>query len=96
MLSLTQALADEFIRGVSGGERKRVSIAEMFCSRATVCAWDNSTRGLDASTALDYAKSLRILTDITKYVTPFQSTNAYELMTTPAQDDHLCLALPSR
>ncbi len=59
-------VGNEFVRGVSGGERKRVSIAEMFCARATVCAWDNSTRGLDASTALDYAKSLRILTDITK------------------------------
>nr|ODN90094.1 ATP-binding cassette transporter [Cryptococcus depauperatus CBS 7841] len=58
-----------FVRGVSGGERKRVSIAEMFCSRATVCSWDNSTRGLDASTALDYAKSLRLLTDITQQTT---------------------------
>ncbi|KAE8244585.1 hypothetical protein A4X13_0g6466 [Tilletia indica] len=53
-----------FVRGVSGGERKRVSIAEMFTTRACVLAWDNSTRGLDASTALDYAKSLRIITDI--------------------------------
>lgn len=38
-------------------------------TRASVCSWDNSTRGLDASTALDYAKSLRILTDITKCTT---------------------------
>ncbi|SCZ91281.1 BZ3500_MvSof-1268-A1-R1_Chr1-2g01305 [Microbotryum saponariae] len=52
------------VRGVSGGERKRVSIAEMMVGRASVTCWDNSTRGLDASTALDYAKSLRILTDI--------------------------------
>ncbi|GAA6042344.1 hypothetical protein JCM8097_003859 [Rhodosporidiobolus ruineniae] len=52
------------IRGVSGGERKRVSIAEMMATRATVCSWDNSTRGLDASTALDYAKALRVLTDV--------------------------------
>lgn len=52
------------MRGVSGGERKRVSIAEMMITSGTVCAWDNSTRGLDASTALDYAKSLRIMTNI--------------------------------
>ncbi|SCV67921.1 BQ2448_42 [Microbotryum intermedium] len=52
------------VRGVSGGERKRVSIAEMMVGRASVTCWDNSTRGLDASTALDYVKSLRILTDI--------------------------------
>ncbi|KAJ7742184.1 hypothetical protein B0H14DRAFT_3167681, partial [Mycena olivaceomarginata] len=49
---------------VSGGERKRVSIAEMMATRARAQAWDNSTRGLDASTALDFAKSLRIMTDI--------------------------------
>lgn len=54
------------VRGVSGGERKRVSIAEMMATRACVLSWDNTTRGLDASTALDYAKSLRIMTDVFK------------------------------
>ncbi|GAA5952195.1 hypothetical protein JCM10213_004061 [Rhodosporidiobolus nylandii] len=58
-----------FVRGVSGGERKRVSIAEMMATRATVCSWDNSTRGLDASTALDYAKALRVLTDVHQMAT---------------------------
>lgn len=52
------------VRGVSGGERKRVSIAEALITRATVFAWDNSTRGLDASTALDYARSLSLLTKL--------------------------------
>jgi ABC-type multidrug transport system ATPase subunit len=49
------------IRGVSGGERKRVSIAEALVTRA---AWDNSTRGLDASTALDNARSLKLLSQL--------------------------------
>ncbi|KIX09317.1 uncharacterized protein Z518_00396 [Rhinocladiella mackenziei CBS 650.93] len=62
-------VGNPFMRGISGGERKRVSIAEMMVTRATVCAWDNSTRGLDASTALDYAKSLRIMTNIYKTTT---------------------------
>ncbi|CAK9786637.1 ATP-binding cassette transporter [Cutaneotrichosporon oleaginosum] len=62
-------VGNAFIRGVSGGERKRVSIAEQFCSGAALCSWDNSTRGLDASTALDYAKSLRLLTDIMQQTT---------------------------
>ncbi|ORY35846.1 P-loop containing nucleoside triphosphate hydrolase protein [Naematelia encephala] len=62
-------VGNAFIRGVSGGERKRVSIAEMFCGGACVASWDNSTRGLDASTALDYAKSLRLLTDIMQMTT---------------------------
>ncbi|BGP56642.1 ATP-binding cassette transporter snq2 [Rhodotorula sphaerocarpa] len=57
------------VRGVSGGERKRVSIAEMMATRAAVASWDNSTRGLDASTALDYAKALRILTDVHQMAT---------------------------
>ncbi|GAA6001205.1 uncharacterized protein JCM10292_006956 [Rhodotorula paludigena] len=58
-----------FERGVSGGERKRVSIAEMMATRATVTSWDNSTRGLDASTALDYAKALRVLTNVHQMAT---------------------------
>src|SRR4051812_35841041 len=57
-------VGDEFVRGVSGGERKRVSIAEVMATRARVQCWDNSTRGLDASTALDYVKSLRVMTDV--------------------------------
>jgi ATP-binding cassette subfamily G (WHITE) protein 2 (SNQ2) len=76
-------VGNAFVRGVSGGERKRVSIAEMMCTNACVCAWDNSTRGLDASTALDYARSLRILTDIfrnTTFVSLYQAGEGiYEL-----------------
>lgn len=62
-------VGNPFVRGVSGGERKRVSIAEMMVTAGTVCAWDNSTRGLDASTALDYAKSLRVMTNVYKTTT---------------------------
>jgi len=57
------------IRGVSGGERKRVSIAEMMISKGSICCWDNTTRGLDSSTALDFVKSLRVFTDIYKLPT---------------------------
>ncbi|CAI6341635.1 unnamed protein product [Periconia digitata] len=77
-------VGDAFVRGVSGGERKRVSIAETLATKSTVVCWDNSTRGLDASTALDYAKSLRIMTDIsnrTTFVTLYQAGEGiYELM----------------
>ena len=62
-------VGNPFVRGISGGERKRVSIAEMMITGAAVCSHDNSTRGLDASTALDYTKSLRILTNIYKTTT---------------------------
>lgn len=77
-------IGDEYIRGVSGGERKRVSIAETLAGKSTVVCWDNSTRGLDSSTALDYAKSLRVMTDIsnrTTFVTLYQAGEGiYELM----------------
>ena len=62
-------VGDPYVRGISGGERKRVSIAEMMITGGAVCSHDNSTRGLDASTALDYAKSLRIITNIYKTTT---------------------------
>ncbi|KAI5776697.1 ABC-2 type transporter-domain-containing protein [Geopyxis carbonaria] len=58
-------VGNQYIRGVSGGERKRVSIMEALASRATINAFDNSTRGLDSSTAIDYIRSLRILTKLT-------------------------------
>lgn len=77
-------VGDEYIRGVSGGERKRVSIAETLATKSTVVCWDNSTRGLDASTALDYASSLRIMTDMsnrTTLVTLYQAgEQIYEVM----------------
>ena len=62
-------VGNEYLRGVSGGERKRVSIAETLATKSTVTCWDNSTRGLDASTALDYANSLRIMTDVSSRTT---------------------------
>lgn len=34
-------VGDDFIRGVSGGERKRVSIAEMMLAGSPFAAWDN-------------------------------------------------------
>ncbi|KAF8329221.1 pleiotropic drug resistance ABC transporter [Amanita rubescens] len=51
------------IRGVSGGEKKRVSIAEVLATRALISCWDNSTRGLDSSTALEFIHALRLATD---------------------------------
>ncbi|KAH1367078.1 hypothetical protein KXW98_000013 [Aspergillus fumigatus] len=77
-------VGNEYVRGVSGGERKRVSIAETLATKSSVVCWDNSTKGLDASTALDYAKSLRIMTDVSKrttFVTLYQAGESiYELM----------------
>ncbi|KAF2423406.1 hypothetical protein EJ08DRAFT_596084 [Tothia fuscella] len=57
-------VGNAFVRGVSGGEKKRVSIAEAMITKASTQAWDNSTRGLDASTALEYVSSIRAMTNM--------------------------------
>ncbi|KAJ2556100.1 ATP-binding cassette transporter snq2, partial [Coemansia sp. RSA 1933] len=76
-------VGNAFLRGVSGGERKRVSIAEQVASGASIDIWDGSTRGLDSSSALDYVRSLRITTDVlhkSTLVTIYQaSENIYQL-----------------
>ena len=68
------------VRGVSGGERKRVSIAEALATRARLGAWDNSTRGLDSSTALEFVRALRIATDSTGLTTIVSIYQASELL----------------
>lgn len=57
-------VGNDFVRGVSGGERKRVSIAEAALSSAPLQAWDNSTRGLDSANAIEFCKTLRMSTDL--------------------------------
>ncbi|GME68028.1 unnamed protein product [[Candida] boidinii] len=59
-------VGNDYVRGVSGGQRKRVSIAEAMVTRASVYSFDNATRGLDASTALEFIETLRAATNITK------------------------------
>ncbi|KAL4893646.1 ABC-2 type transporter-domain-containing protein [Aspergillus ambiguus] len=77
-------VGNEYIRGVSGGERKRISIIESLATDSSVSCWDNSTRGLDASSALDYARSLRIMTDTAgkaTLMTLYQASDAiYDLV----------------
>ncbi|KAH7024760.1 brefeldin A resistance protein [Microdochium trichocladiopsis] len=76
-------VGNEYVRGVSGGERKRVSIVECLATRGSIFCWDNSTRGLDASTALEYAKTIRTMTDVlglASIVTLYQAGNGiYDL-----------------
>lgn len=52
-------VGNDMIRGVSGGERKRVSIAELAISGAALQCWDNPTRGLDSATANEFIRTLR-------------------------------------
>lgn len=57
-------VGNDFVRGVSGGERKRVSIAEAALGGSPLQCWDNSTRGLDSATAQEFVRTLRLSTSM--------------------------------
>lgn len=82
-------VGNDYIRGVSGGERKRVSIAEVYLAQASLQCWDNSTRGLDSATALEFIRALKATASISKatpLVAIYQcSQDAYDLF------DHVVL-----
>ncbi|CZR68022.1 probable ABC transporter CDR4 [Phialocephala subalpina] len=70
-------VGNEYIRGVSGGERKRVTISEAALSFAPFQCWDNSTRGLDSANAIEFCKTIRLQTEL------FQSTCVVSIYQAP-------------
>jgi ABC-type multidrug transport system ATPase subunit/ABC-type multidrug transport system permease subunit len=52
-------LGNEIVRGVSGGERKRVTVAEVLVGAARVLCLDEISTGLDASVTYDICASIR-------------------------------------
>lgn len=76
-------VGDDFIRGVSGGERKRVTIAEASLSYSPLQCWDNSTRGLDSANAIEFCRTLRTQADFmgcTSFVAIYQAPqDAYDV-----------------
>ena len=76
-------VGNDLVRGVSGGERKRVSIAEVSLCGSYLQCWDNATRGLDAATALEFIRALRTsadVLDVTSLIAIYQcSQDAYDL-----------------
>ncbi|CAH6720308.1 pleiotropic ABC efflux transporter of multiple drugs Cdr1p [[Candida] jaroonii] len=76
-------VGNDFIRGVSGGERKRVSIAEAAISQSKIQCWDNSTRGLDSATAYEFINALKTSASVqetTPLVAIYQcSQDAYDI-----------------
>ncbi|ORY63831.1 ABC-2 type transporter-domain-containing protein [Leucosporidium creatinivorum] len=75
--TLNTWVGSEVVRGVSGGERKRVSLAEMLTTNAALIAWDNCVRGLDSAVALHFLKVLKELsrsTGMTNLVTIYQAS----------------------
>ncbi|GME41012.1 ABC transporter pmr5 [Neofusicoccum parvum] len=70
-------VGDSFVRGVSGGERRRVSLAESLVSNPVVACWDNPIRGLDSSAALKFLRTLKKVsraTGMANVVTLYQTS----------------------
>ncbi|OAV90720.1 hypothetical protein PTTG_00050 [Puccinia triticina 1-1 BBBD Race 1] len=57
--TLGTCIGSEAIRGVSGGERRRVSIIEGLLTRGAVLCLDNATAGLDSANSYHLIKSLK-------------------------------------
>lgn len=77
--TINTRVGNEYVRGVSGGERKRVTIAEASLSGAPLQCWDNSTRGLDSANAVEFCKTLRLQTQLfntTAFVSIYQAPQA--------------------
>ncbi|KAH8880464.1 hypothetical protein GQ53DRAFT_669719 [Thozetella sp. PMI_491] len=76
-------VGNHLVRGVSGGERKRVTICEAALSGASLQCWDNSTRGLDSANAIEFCRALRLETELfnsTACVSIYQSPqSAYDV-----------------
>ncbi|KAF2181432.1 ABC transporter [Zopfia rhizophila CBS 207.26] len=76
---LSTKVGNEYIRGVSGGERRRVSLAEALASSARILCFDNPTKGLDSSTALEFIEMMREWTTQSQCVTAmsiYQGSNS--------------------
>ena len=58
-------VGNALVRGVSGGQRRRVTLGESLLSDARVVCVDEVTNGLDAATALDICRSLQTWAQLT-------------------------------
>lgn len=76
-------VGDDYVRGVSGGQRKRVSLAEVSVCGSKIQCWDNSTRGLDSAAAGNFVKCLKLscqVLDTTSIISIYQcSQDTYDL-----------------
>jgi ATP-binding cassette, subfamily G (WHITE), member 2, SNQ2 len=51
-------VGDAYVRGISGGQKKRVSLAEVMATRCLLGAWDGATKGLE------YVVSFKIIAQV--------------------------------
>ncbi|KAL4766906.1 ABC-2 type transporter-domain-containing protein [Aspergillus nidulans var. acristatus] len=72
-------VGNSFVRGVSGGERKRVSLAEVMATNPAIACWDNPIRGLDSSSALQFLQLLKAMSrqnGMANIVTIYQASDS--------------------
>ncbi|ETV98201.1 hypothetical protein, variant 1 [Aphanomyces invadans] len=71
MLGLTGCqhtlVGDDYVRGVSGGQRRRVTLGEMLTGRSPVLVLDEYTTGLDTTVATDITQKLRDMCKAVQY-----------------------------
>jgi ATP-binding cassette subfamily G (WHITE) protein 2 (SNQ2) len=89
--TLETIVGSAYVRGVSGGERKRVSLAEVLAVNAAVSCWDNPARGLDSSSALTFLRLLKDMSRITGMANIVTLYQAAETMYTECFDRVLVL-----
>lgn len=77
-------VGNEEIPVISGGERKRLSIAEALACSSSLQCWDNSTRGLDSANSRLFLRTIRDRCHrlgTTAIVSMYQTSDAdYELL----------------
>ncbi len=59
-------IGNDIVRGVSGGEKRRVTLAELLCTPKSIKCLDAISNGLDAKTIFDIINILKISTHILK------------------------------
>ncbi|RGP64261.1 ABC transporter [Fusarium sporotrichioides] len=72
-------VSNSFLRGVSGGEKKCVSLAEVLAVDPAIACWDNLIRRLDSSSALhvlSFLKQISSATRMSNIVTIYQASES--------------------
>ncbi|KAF0720517.1 Aste57867_236 [Aphanomyces stellatus] len=60
-------VGDDFVRGVSGGQRRRVSLGEMLTGQSPILLLDEYTTGLDTTVATEITQKLRDMCNALQY-----------------------------
>ncbi|OQS04057.1 ATP-binding Cassette (ABC) Superfamily [Thraustotheca clavata] len=60
-------VGNDMIRGISGGQKRRVTIAEMLTGKQSIVLLDEYSTGLDTTVALDITRKLRDMCTLLQY-----------------------------